>query len=46
MLGARLLSQHNLRVLIRLTEDARAAIRAGRFADYANHVAEQYSAGG
>jgi len=46
MLGAQLLSQHNLRVLIRLTEDARAAIRAGRFADYANHVAEQYSAGG
>ena len=46
MLGAQLLSQHNLRVLIRLTEDARAAIRAGRFADFANHVAEQYSAGG
>jgi queuine tRNA-ribosyltransferase len=46
MLGAQLLSQHNLRVLIRLTERARAAIRAGRFADFANHVAEQYSAGG
>jgi len=46
MLGAQLLSQHNLRVLITLTEDARAAIRAGRFADFANHVAEQYSAGG
>ena len=46
MLGAQLLSQHNLRVLIRLTEDARAAIRGGRFADFANHVAEQYSAGG
>lgn len=46
MLGAQLLSQHNLRVLIRLTQDARAAIRAGRFADFANHVAEQYSAGG
>jgi len=46
MLGAQLLSQHNLRVLIRLTEDARAAIRAGRFADFANHVAERYSAGG
>jgi queuine tRNA-ribosyltransferase len=46
MLGAQLLSQHNLRVLIRLTEDARAAIRAGRFADFANHVAEHYSAGG
>jgi queuine tRNA-ribosyltransferase len=46
MLGAQLLSQHNLRVLIRLTEDARAAIRAGRFEDFANHVAERYSAGG
>jgi len=46
MLGAELLSQHNLRVLIRLTEDARAAIRAGRFADFANRVAEVYSAGG
>jgi queuine tRNA-ribosyltransferase len=46
MLGAQLLSQHNLRVLIRLTEDARAAIRAGRFADFANRVAEVYSAGG
>ena len=46
MLGAQLLSQHNLRVLIRLTEDARAAIRGGRFAEFANHVAEQYSAGG
>jgi len=46
MLGAQLLSQHNLRVLIRLTEDARVAIRAGRFAEFANHVAERYSAGG
>ncbi|MCX6371995.1 MAG: tRNA guanosine(34) transglycosylase Tgt [Actinobacteria bacterium] len=46
MLGAQLLSQHNLRVLIGLTEDARVAIRAGRFAEFANHVAEQYSAGG
>jgi queuine tRNA-ribosyltransferase len=46
MLGAQLLSQHNLRVLIRLTEDARAAIRGGRFAEFANHVAERYSAGG
>jgi len=46
MLGAQLLSQHNLRVLIRLTENARAAILAGRFADFANHVAERYSAGG
>ncbi len=46
MLGAQLLSQHNLRVLIRLTEDARAAIGAGRFAEFANDVAERVSAGG
>ena len=46
MLGAQLLSQHNLRSLIRLTEDARAAIRAGRFAKFANDVAERMSAGG
>ncbi len=46
MLGAQLLSLHNLRVLLRLTADARAAIRAGRFAEFANHVAEHYSAGG
>jgi len=46
MLGAQLLSLHNLRVLLRLTTDARAAIRAGRFAEFANHVAGLYSAGG
>ena len=46
MLGAQLLSLHNLRVLLRLTADARAAISAGRFAEFANHVAELYSAGG
>jgi queuine tRNA-ribosyltransferase len=46
MLGAQLLSLHNLRVLLRLTTDARAAIRDGRFAEFANHVAEHYSAGG
>ena len=46
ILGAHLLSLHNLRVLIRLTEDARAAIRAGRFPDFANDVAEGYTAGG
>ncbi len=46
ILGAQLLSLHNLRVLLRLTADARAAIRAGRFAEFANHVAERYSAGG
>ena len=46
MLGSQLLSLHNLRVLLRLAADARAAICAGRFADFANHVAELYSAGG
>ncbi len=46
MLGAQLLSQHNLRVLIRLTECARAAIRAGRFVEWANDVADRGSAGG
>jgi len=46
MLGAQLLSLHNLRVLLRLTADARAAIRAGRFAEFAKHVAGLYPAGG
>ncbi len=46
ILGAHLLSLHNLRVLIGLTADARAAIRAGRFMDLANDVAERSSAGG
>ena len=46
MLGAQLLSLHNLRVLLRLTEDARCAIRDGRFAEFANDVAGRRSAGG
>ncbi|HEX5642010.1 MAG TPA: tRNA guanosine(34) transglycosylase Tgt [Thermoleophilia bacterium] len=46
MLGAQLLSLHNLRVLLRLTGDARRAIRAGRFAEFANDVAGRDSAGG
>jgi len=46
MLGAQLLSLHNLRVLLRLTGDARDAIRAGRFAGFANDVAGRGSAGG
>jgi queuine tRNA-ribosyltransferase len=46
MLGAQLLSLHNLRVLLRLTSDARRAIRAGRFAEFANDVAGRDSAGG
>jgi queuine tRNA-ribosyltransferase len=46
MLAAQLLSLHNLRVLIRLTEDARVAIRAGRFVDFASDVKERFAAGG
>ena len=46
MLGAQLLSLHNLRVLLRLTSDARRAIRAGRFTEFANDVAGRDSAGG
>jgi queuine tRNA-ribosyltransferase len=46
MLAAQLLSLHNLRVLIRLTEDARMAIRAGRFADFASDVKKRFAAGG
>ena len=46
ILGSQLLSLHNLRVLLRLTSDARAAIRAGRFTEFANDVAECDSAGG
>ena len=46
ILGSQLLSLHNLRVLLRLTSDARAAIRAGRFTEFANDVAERGSAGG
>jgi len=46
MLAAQLLSLHNLRVLIGLTEDAREAIRAGRFADFASDVKKRFAAGG
>lgn len=46
ILGLQLLSLHNLRVLLRLTSDARDAIRAGRFAEFANDVAGRGSAGG
>jgi queuine tRNA-ribosyltransferase len=46
ILGLQLLSLHNLRVLLRLTNDARDAIRAGRFAEFANDVAGRGSAGG
>ena len=46
MLAAQLLSLHNLRVLIRLTQDARVAILAGRFAEFANDVEKRFAAGG
>jgi queuine tRNA-ribosyltransferase len=46
ILGAQLLSLHNLRVLLRLTSDARSAIRAGRFAEFVGYVAGRGSAGG
>jgi queuine tRNA-ribosyltransferase len=46
MLAAQLLSLHNLRVLIRLTERARAAIRAGAFTEFAESVTSRYRAGG
>ncbi|MEE4274619.1 MAG: tRNA guanosine(34) transglycosylase Tgt [Thermoleophilia bacterium] len=46
MLAAQLLSLHNLRVLIRLTERARAAIRAGAFTEFAASVTSRYRAGG
>ncbi len=46
ILGSQLLSEHNLRVLVRLVERARAAIRAGRFEEFASHVLSRYSTGG
>ncbi|MBN2205756.1 MAG: tRNA guanosine(34) transglycosylase Tgt, partial [Thermoleophilia bacterium] len=46
MLAAQLLSLHNLRVLIRLTERARAAIRAGAFTEFAESVIARHRAGG
>jgi queuine tRNA-ribosyltransferase len=46
ILGAQLLSLHNLRVLLRLADDARSAICSGRFAEFVSDVAEQASAGG
>ena len=46
ILAAQLLSLHNLRLLVGLAADARAAVIAGRFADFANDIAERFSAGG
>ncbi|MGF1506774.1 MAG: tRNA guanosine(34) transglycosylase Tgt [Anaerolineae bacterium] len=44
MLASTLLSIHNLRMLIRLTEDMRAAIRAGTFSDLAASILEPFGA--
>jgi queuine tRNA-ribosyltransferase len=46
ILGAQLLSQHNLRVLLRLAAEAGDAIRAGQFAAYVDKVVESHSSGG
>ena len=46
MLGSQLLSLHNLRVLVGLTREARSAIRARRFEEFAHDVVSRYSAGG
>ena len=46
ILGAQLLSLHNLRVLLRLTSDARSAIGSGRFAEFVSNVARRGLAGG
>ncbi len=46
ILGAQLLSEHNLRVLIRLVKRARVAILAGRFDDFREDVLARYSTGG
>jgi queuine tRNA-ribosyltransferase len=46
ILGSQLLSLHNLRVLVGLAADARAAIVAGRFADFADAIDTRFAAGG
>lgn len=42
ILGGKLLSIHNLRFLIKLTEDIKAAIREDRFGDFYQTFTEQY----
>jgi queuine tRNA-ribosyltransferase len=42
MLGATLLTVHNIRFLVRLCEGARAAIAAGRFGEYRADFLEKY----
>ncbi len=42
-LGNRLMSIHNLRFLLRLTEQARAAIKEDRFGDFKKEILEKYA---
>lgn len=42
MLGLRLVSLHNIRFLVRIGEQARAAVLAGRFASWRNQWRERY----
>ena len=42
MLGHRLLSIHNIRYLVKLTEEAREAIKEGRFLEYKKEVYDNY----
>jgi len=46
ILGAQLLSLHNLRLLVGLAADARAAICAGRFAEFVDDIETRFAAGG
>ncbi len=41
-LGARLMSIHNLRFLLKLSEDARKAIKEDRFGDFKNEMFKKY----
>ncbi|MBP2017198.1 queuine tRNA-ribosyltransferase [Symbiobacterium terraclitae] len=45
MLGLRLCSIHNLRFLVRLMEEIRAALEAGRFAEYRREFLSRWHAG-
>lgn len=46
MLASHLTSLHNVRFVLRLMEDARAAIRAGRYAEFARAASSPYRAAG
>ena len=45
ILGLRLLTLHNLRFLLRLTARARAAIEAGRLADFKREALSRFAPG-